>query len=166
MAHFEDLTPYTYLNGRKEPPGTVNIGWLEPGYPFSTGTTSEEFRIKLEQLCHRRVNQTRGFHMCEFCPAGESRLANLGSSFETRVEGGGTVYAAPSLVHHYVVAGPRIPASRRFHRRRAGLERDRAASEQWRTLGQSVRTRDQILRASLPGDVVHDSRILVCNRLG
>ncbi len=104
MAYFEDLTPYTYLNDGKEPPGTVNIGWLEPGYPFPIGVTSEEFRIKLDQLCHRRVNQTRGFHYCGFCATEESPLVGLGSSFEMRVEGGGMEYAAPSLVHHYVVA--------------------------------------------------------------
>ena len=71
MAYFEDLTPYTYLNDPNEPPGTVNIGWLEPGYPFPTGTTSEEFRIRLEQLCHRHVNQMRGFHTCGILPARE-----------------------------------------------------------------------------------------------
>jgi len=43
MAYFEDLTPYTYCHPEEEPPGTVNIGWLEPAYPFLTGTTSEEF---------------------------------------------------------------------------------------------------------------------------
>ena len=99
MAYFEDLTPYTYIHSEEELSGTVNIGWLEPGYSFPTGTTSEEFQIKLNQLCHRRVKQTRGFHSCGFCG---SLLP--GSSFEMRVTGGGMVYAAPSLVHHYVVA--------------------------------------------------------------
>jgi hypothetical protein len=104
MAYFEDLTPYIYLHPEEELPCTVNIGWLEPGYPFPTGTTSEQFQIKLNRLCHRRVKQTRGFHPCEFCPCVMSSLECLASSFEMRVSGDGVVYAAPSLVHHYVVA--------------------------------------------------------------
>lgn len=100
MAFFEDLTPYTYLHPEEEPPGTVNIGWLDRGHPFPTGPTGDEFRAKLGRLCARRVRQTRGFHPCCFCN-GRGRPA---SSAEVRVAGNGKVYAAPSLVHHYVVA--------------------------------------------------------------
>jgi hypothetical protein len=102
MAYFADLTPYTYSRPEEERRGTVNIGWLEPGYPFSTGTTREPFQIKLNQLCHRRLKQTRGFQTCGFCAGPENLLVWPGSSFEMRVARDGTVYAAPSLVHHYV----------------------------------------------------------------
>lgn len=100
MAFFEDLTPYTYLHPEEEAPGTVNIGWLAPEHPFPTGPTSEDFRAKLGQLCERRVKQTRGFHPCYFCN-GRKRPT---SSAEMRVAGSERVYAAPSLMHHYVVA--------------------------------------------------------------
>jgi hypothetical protein len=100
MAFFEDLTPYTYLHPEEEAPGTVNIGWLAPDHPFPTSPTSEEFRSKLGRLCEWRVNQTRGRHGCYFCKARE----HPASSSEMRVAGNGKVYAAPSLVHHYVVA--------------------------------------------------------------
>lgn len=100
MSYFADLTPYTYFHPEEELPGTVNIGWLDLGYPFPTGETSEAFRDKLGRLCQRRVKQTRGLHPCYFCH-GVDRSA---SSSEMRVSGNGKVYAAPSLVHHYVVA--------------------------------------------------------------
>jgi hypothetical protein len=99
VAFFEDLTPYVYIHPEKEQPDTVNIGWLDVNHPFPTGQTSEEFRAKLGQLCRLRVNQTRGFHPCYFCKGREGP----GSSYEIRVTGDGRVYAAPSLVHHYVV---------------------------------------------------------------
>ena len=100
MAFFEDLTPYTYLDPEEEAPGTVNIGWLDRFHPFPTGPTSEEFRDKLGRLCARRVKRTRGLHHCPFCK-GRERPA---SSSEMRVASAGRVYAAPSLVHHYVAA--------------------------------------------------------------
>jgi hypothetical protein len=100
MTFFPDLTPYTYLDPEEDPPGTLNIGWLDPEHPFPTGPTSEEFRAKLGWLCERRVKQTRGFLPCEFCK-GRNRPH---SSAEMRVALAGKVYAAPSLVHHYVVA--------------------------------------------------------------
>src|SRR5262245_52395663 len=100
MAFFEDLTPYTYLHPEEELPGTINVGWLDRDHPFPAGPTSEAFRVKLGRLCLRRVKQTRGFHRCPFCK-GVGRSA---SSAEMRVSHLGKVYAAPSLVHHYVVA--------------------------------------------------------------
>jgi hypothetical protein len=100
LAFFEDLTPYSYLHPEEELPGTMNVGWLDRDHPFPTSPTSEEFRVKLGRLCQRRVKQTRGLHHCPFCK-GKDRP---GSSAEMRVAHAGKVYAAPSLVHHYVEA--------------------------------------------------------------
>lgn len=100
MAFFEDLTPYTYMHPEEELAGTVNIGWLDRDRLFLTGETTEEFRAKLGRLCLMRVNQTRGFQPCCFCKG----LARPTGSSEIRVVGNGKVYAAPLLVHHYVVA--------------------------------------------------------------
>jgi hypothetical protein len=99
VAFFEDLSPYTYFP-EKESLEIVNVGWLDRAHPFPTGETTEEFRAKLGRLCERRHKQTRGFHPCYFCK-GQERPT---SSAEMRVAGNGRVYAAPSLVHHYVVA--------------------------------------------------------------
>jgi hypothetical protein len=104
MAFFEDLTPYSYHRPEEELPGTLNVGWLDRTHPSPTGQTDEAFRGKLGRLCQRRVKRTRGFHPCPFC-TGRGRPH---SSSEMRVSGGGKVYAAPSLVHHYVVAHGRV----------------------------------------------------------
>ena len=99
MTFFEDLTPYTYFHSEEEKPDTVNIGWLDRVHGFPTGPTSVAFRDNLQRLCELRVNQTRGFVSCAFCQ-GPDRPK---SSEEMRVSGQGRVYAAPSMVHHYVV---------------------------------------------------------------
>ena len=105
MTFFDDLTPYTYLHPEDEQPGTVNIGWLDRWHSFPTGETSEAFRGKLQQLCLRRVKQTRGFYSCDFC---KGRDKPHGSA-EIRVRGEGRVYAAPELVYHYVVIHNYLP---------------------------------------------------------
>lgn len=102
MSFFPDLTPYTYFHSDDDPPGTVNVGWLDAAHPYPTGRTSKAFRAKLAKLCERRVKQTRGRFHCPFCKGLERDRA--ASSAEMRVPGNGRVYAAPLLVHHYVVA--------------------------------------------------------------
>jgi hypothetical protein len=100
MAFFEDLTPYACVHFEKDPPGTLNVGWLDRSHPYSTGATSPEFQHKLARLCAQPVRQTRGLHRCPFCH-GRDRP---GGSAEIRVGAGGRIYAAPTLVHHYVAA--------------------------------------------------------------
>jgi hypothetical protein len=99
MSYFADLTPYTYFSPEEEQPNTFNIGWLDRAYPFPTGKTSKKFQAKLLQIGLHRVNQTRGFLSCYFCKGSERPHG----SAEVRVPGLGKVYAAPELVHHYVV---------------------------------------------------------------
>lgn len=100
MTYFEDLSPYTYFHGDEDPPGTVNVGWLAVKHPFATGDTSVEFRAKLALLCERPVKQTRGTHECYFCKG----RGKPWSSAEMRVSDDERTYAAPLLIHHYVVA--------------------------------------------------------------
>lgn len=116
MAYFEDLSPYTY--GPEERGDTVNVGWLEKGHPYVTGETSQEFRDKLALLCGQAGRRRRGtelihvitcgIHRCEFCSPGGSPP---GSSTEIRVRRGNRVYAAPQLLHHYVIAHGYQPPS-------------------------------------------------------
>jgi hypothetical protein len=52
------------------------------------------------------VKQTRGRYECDFCTGKEKP----GSSAEVRVPGkNGRVYAAPHMIHHYVVAHGYLP---------------------------------------------------------
>lgn len=99
MTYFKDLTPYAYIDPEEELPDTINIGWLDKDYPFPVGETSDDFRAKLRALCEHRLKQTRGFHSCQFCK-GRDRAT---SSSEMRIAHDGKVYAAPSMVYHYVV---------------------------------------------------------------
>jgi len=105
MAFFEDLTPYTYFHPEEERANTLNVGWLQFGHPFPVGQSSPEFCVQLELLCRNRVKRTRGFQCCGFCESGE----NHRSSAEIRVAIRNRVFAAPELIHHYVVAHDYLP---------------------------------------------------------
>ncbi len=106
MTHYADLTPYTYSKGSADSVlkatglPTLNVGWLEQGQPFTTGETSKEFQEKLREFCQPEYEAlvTRGFHFCEFCNKGAYCHA------EIRVLGAKAIYAAPVLIHHYVIA--------------------------------------------------------------
>src|SRR5262245_25309490 len=133
MAFFADLSPYTYSDlstGDRQTDGkswrhyatksTVNVGWLGEGKPFPDGEPSEEFKEKLLTFCFHEnaFNPTRGLHLCELpscrakpngglfgSPAPIKRgehTAYLGSS-EIRALGPINVYAAPTMIYHYVV---------------------------------------------------------------
>jgi hypothetical protein len=99
MPFFDDLTPYAYFHPEPDPPGTVNVGWVDWGHPYPIGETAEAFRAKLRRLCVTNVRMTNGLYLCSMC-FGPSRPT---SSAEIRVPGkGGRVFAAPSLIAHYV----------------------------------------------------------------
>ncbi|WP_157068849.1 hypothetical protein [Sandaracinus amylolyticus] len=126
MTWFEDLTPYSYFEimpiGWSEtgPPGSrpehlfghggderctysdpeVNVGWLDAAHPVPTARPSPRFVALLTTMCEsdeHRLHQTRGHHGCPFCD-----LRSPVASAEIRVQGDGVVYAAPTLIAHYV----------------------------------------------------------------
>jgi hypothetical protein len=108
MAFYSDLSEYSYRESRFYRPGTKNVGWLDLGHDFARSEPLDETLSKIWAFCKVAVAQTRGLHECEFCPEdsnyaernGEKLL--LGSS-EIRVfSGDGTIYAAPSLIYHYM----------------------------------------------------------------
>ena len=98
MAWFADLSPYTYSAFAL--PGTVNVGWLEPGNPYPVGAVPAAFLARLAEMCEGgRVNSARGPHLCGLCPPG----AGWCGSSQLHVAGSdGVVYAAPILILHYV----------------------------------------------------------------
>lgn len=99
MAWFPDLSPYTYSAFAL--PGTVNVGWLEPGHPFPTGPAPAALLARLSELDGTAfVNHTRGPHRCGFCAPGG--FDGYGSAEIHVVGADGRVYAAPSLILHYV----------------------------------------------------------------
>ena len=108
--YYPDLTPYRYLE-RTTFPKLLNIGWLGIEAPFPRKKASEELLDALFEKFQDRVNQTRGFHRCEFCDrpsfgveVSRNRKSTRLGSAEIRVEGkDGITYAAPDLIYHYVI---------------------------------------------------------------
>ena len=127
MTYFPDLTPYTYMGAPRSdmlcefrgerhppPPDLLNVGWLDISVPYHSGETSVTFQERLLEYCasEHLFQLTRGFHTCQFCenpPVGplivhqDGQEISLGNC-EIRVVGRSAVYAAPTLIYHYVVA--------------------------------------------------------------
>jgi hypothetical protein len=110
MAYFADLTKYTYLPNQAGP-NVLNVGWLDQGVPYQRELVDSDVVEALLRLCKKPVNLTRGFHQCPFCrhvphlPVSmtvDDQRVTLGNA-EIRVSGeNGIVYAAPTLVCHYI----------------------------------------------------------------
>jgi hypothetical protein len=106
MTYFADLSEYTYF----EPlPGTKNIGWLSAGHDFKRAVLPDFLLERLWQFCKVSIAQSRGIHNCELCSEDACRVQRnderllLGTS-EIRVFGtAGEIYAAPTLIYHYIV---------------------------------------------------------------
>jgi len=110
MAYYPDLSPFVYGGRNVDEPEAVNVGWLSQGQPFPVDGPCEELLDKLWSFCKVAARHHRGLHNCEFCPPNTSTYATrkrepllLGYS-EIRAFGmDGIVYAAPSLIYHYVL---------------------------------------------------------------
>lgn len=107
MTYFEDLTPYSYSEW-SEP--MVNVGWLDRGHEFETGDVDPKLASALTNLAAHPVNMMRGLHNCQFCDvespiaidsAGQSAFLGSGE-IHVRSEPG-VLYAAPTLIVHYLM---------------------------------------------------------------
>jgi hypothetical protein len=114
MTYYADLTPYRYFDGE---PDAVNVGWLEPDHAYATGEPPEGLVERLAELADDRVNQTRGYHFCGFCVRKAQDEAGEGGWFayvprgsaEFRVHADDAVYAAPTMIVHYVADHGYLP---------------------------------------------------------
>jgi len=130
MASFSDLSPYLYCHHARRA-GTVNIGWIDlspddpaasfPSLPVhfdleSSEPLPAEFIEKLWQFCACSCVHYRGFHLCNLGECAKKRefvmpqatcngrTISVGCS-EIRVFGKrGIIYAAPTLIFHYITA--------------------------------------------------------------
>jgi hypothetical protein len=104
MAYFEDLCVNRSL--RQTEPDTLNVGWLSKGRPFQVRETSEAFRAALRKICDDNpIRLCCGHHVCEFCPGaswGDPYFSEMGNGEIWVRDAGGTWYAAPRLIIHYV----------------------------------------------------------------
>jgi hypothetical protein len=126
VTHFDDLSAYAYYDDEiietdgSETPfrpdyRRINVGWLDAPHPFEQGPTPDWLGdALLGIIAGPRINVMRGFHLCTFCPRPADRRMltvehhgeqlHLGMS-EIRVPSApGSVFAAPTLVWHYVTA--------------------------------------------------------------
>ncbi|MBN1966083.1 MAG: hypothetical protein JW910_15645 [Anaerolineae bacterium] len=106
MTHYPDLSLYEYA---AHEPGTVTIGWLEAGHAFPTGPTPPEFRARLRAFYTHPVHVMRGFQPCGWCGFGGMGDDLPQGSGEIRVVGPEYIYAAPTMLLHYVEAHDYLP---------------------------------------------------------
>lgn len=91
------------------------IGWMEVPHPLPTGEAPAGFARRLSAFCtwDKLVHLEAGHQDCGFCQAIQWRHRELTDSplgnGEIRVLGNGVVYAAPSLVGHYVAVHSYLP---------------------------------------------------------
>ncbi|GAB3677117.1 hypothetical protein GCM10027589_47280 [Actinocorallia lasiicapitis] len=126
--HFADLTDYEYGDPNLEVFSDrasgfyslafrpnylrLNVGWLENGQPYTTGSAPSGFVEKLTAIADiQRVNCFLGQHECDLCngPWERSGQQPRGTS-ELRIPGAaGLAYAAPQLITHYMAAHDYLP---------------------------------------------------------
>ena len=112
MAYYADLSPYTYTPGHGP---MLNVGWLAAGKAYERGPVPYEFATALHRLAQSPVNLCRGFHVCDLCTPPSTEYYNVWSTLrrgsgEVRVSSAsGVVYAAPTLVWHYVAEHQYLP---------------------------------------------------------
>lgn len=124
MSYFEDLTRYSYAEGCED---AYNIGWLAHGHDFKVTDPGEDDLNKLWEICKVSIRQTRGLHGCDFCSSGFPIVAErhgarllLGGA-EIRVfSPAGVVYAAPTLLFHYMSIHHYCPPDEFLHALRYG----------------------------------------------
>ena len=109
MTEFVDLSPYDYFEEYYRPT-TLNVGWISPLGEFQKAVPSEVFTAKLLAYTRVSVAQSRGCHYCAACPPDRQSVGfGLKGDFlavgmaEIRVfSSTDIIYAAPTLLHHYV----------------------------------------------------------------
>jgi hypothetical protein len=90
----------------------INVGWLGRDSVYPKGSVDQSARLELLRLAADPVNVMRGFHDCELCnDESPIRIApvqgvhgriSLGTGEIHVVGDGGVVYAAPTLIIHYI----------------------------------------------------------------
>jgi hypothetical protein len=108
MAYLPDLSEYNYV-AEFVRPATRAIGWLEKGHDFPTAPSEEAVLRTLWKFCKTSVGHTRGIHPCPFCRTQAGMEAKRGDeslllgTAEIRVfSQEGQVFAAPTLIYHYM----------------------------------------------------------------
>lgn len=113
---YPDLSPYEYSDGASD---LLNVGRLgTAGVGYAKGAVPPHIRDRLVRLAREPANVMRGLHHCELCDAESpvivtvsdepDAVACLGSG-EIHVSSATRVYAAPTLIVHYIDAHEYLP---------------------------------------------------------
>lgn len=101
--HFEDLTQYEYhLDQRLSK--IQNVGWLADS-KYKRGKVPPNFTARLKTLLEEakfRVNPIRGTHPCNICGEHSFDSALIGSCELWVPSTRDVIYAAPSMIVHYI----------------------------------------------------------------
>jgi hypothetical protein len=122
VTFIADLAPYDYYPGALP---ALAVGWLDSGAPFTVGSCPQDVRDRLQDLGRKPVRLMRGYHYCQFClaTAGPERLLRAdirlyeapdvarGNGEIWLTSPGGTNFAAPVLVTHYIDEHGYMPPS-------------------------------------------------------
>ena len=110
MAYFPDLSPCSYF-GKAEADKLVAVGWLNEAHAYPQGQVSEAFLDRLVDLLVKpwAPMYFLGYADCPFCA-----LDSYGVSYKDKkivvgalnlfVPGEGFLYAAPSMIAHYILS--------------------------------------------------------------
>jgi hypothetical protein len=113
VAYIPDLASYDYYPGALD---ALAVGWLDASEPFSRGDCPTDVRDRLDGLSRQPVRLMRGYHYCQFCERTarshtvmRAELRSDDGPEVARGNGeiwltapGGTNYAAPVMVVHYI----------------------------------------------------------------
>jgi len=115
MAYYSNLSPCAYF-GKAEADKLLAIGWLDEVHSFSQDKVREAFLDKLFELLIKpwAPMHLLGFAECPFCTLDSHRITYndktiVIGALNLFVPGDGFLYAAPSLIAHYILAHNYVP---------------------------------------------------------
>jgi len=111
--YISDLSKYPSRWGESETQmDLIAVGWLDSEHSYQQGTTSLEFRNRIELFCSNSIIRNFGVEPCALCKR-EPVIAVLHSGIEVILYGTyeiripshvQRIYAAPDLILHYIIA--------------------------------------------------------------
>jgi hypothetical protein len=110
VTHFSDGEPCTYFG--TDARRLRAVGWLDPKHPFATGAVSAGTLERLVTFVRDPWQPVffKGWHRCALCPPGDDPFTRF--TWQQRavpigvanlfIPGDGFLWAAPSMIVHYI----------------------------------------------------------------
>lgn len=118
--YYKDLTPCEHCDAPLEKSHCtfLNVGWLSCEHDFPIGDVDTDVTEALWWALHHRVNQMRGYHVCDLCSNLEHKHMRVSRGEDTVLIGSAeiwipglnnVVYACPNMIYHYVLEHHYLP---------------------------------------------------------